>query len=181
MHVYTNNAFTVTRISPRTNFSGLSRLSWRAVYHTHTHTHTQTVCCIASLSMHDSAHKEQICSLHLSTIDHERADERVRAPRRGSPGASNLDSPNDNDAGALASAVNSSLVHAAISPLNPPWNRCAGNAHVSGPLLINYHAYRVLKRVRVQQLCPFVPFFLPFFLKSRSREDRRRRRLVNEG
>ena len=66
--------------------------------------------------MHDSAHKEQICSLHLSTIDHERAGGWVRAPRRGSPGASNLDSPTDNDAGALASAVNSLLVHAAVLP-----------------------------------------------------------------
>lgn len=43
--------------------------------------------------MHDSARKEQICSSHLSTIDH--------AP------ASNLDSPADNDACALANPVNS--------------------------------------------------------------------------
>lgn len=36
-----------------------------------------SVVCIGSLSTHDSAHKEQICSLHLGTIDH--------APRRAYP------------------------------------------------------------------------------------------------
>ena len=113
------NARVHERVHGDANFSTHEFLgslpSLAALPYTHIHTHTQRVCCIASLSMHDSAHKEQICSLHLSTIDHER----VRAPRRGSPGASNLDSPTDNDAGALANAVNSLLVHAAISPLNP--------------------------------------------------------------
>lgn len=54
-------------------------------------------------------------------LKHDRSRARERAPRRGSPGASNLDSPADNDAGALASAANSLLVHiAAILPLEPP-------------------------------------------------------------
>lgn len=85
--------------------------------------------CIASLSMHDSAHKEQICSLHLSTIDHEPA--RPAARLVVLPGASNLDSPTDNDACALASAVNSLLEHAADAtlarcpPLRPVRRKCA--------------------------------------------------------
>lgn len=85
-------------------------------------------------STHDSAHKEQICTLHSGTIDHA-PFLLARASRRG---LSNLDSPLITRPGALASAVNSLLVHGALEPR-------AGNVRVSVLLLINYAAYRALR------------------------------------
>lgn len=109
MHVYTR-VFTMRYFN--------TRISWLP---------TRTGC-IASVSTHDSAHKEQICSLHLGTIDH--------SPRRTSRCFKSRFTA-DNDAGALASAVNLLLVHGALHR--------AGNVRVSVLLLINYVACRPLR------------------------------------